>query len=119
MIAIAISLAWHLFWMFGVRVAVAPRDAWAVKFSKVAFLGPILERGALEVRLARGERTFLEKRYLEIARGMAAVTEEAPAMPSLPDLAESDIYAAVDAELLPLMKEAVSSSKLEPAYGAE
>ena len=115
-LAIAVSLAWHLFWMFAVNVVVAPKNTGGVKFSKVSFLGPILERGALEVRVAPSQRTFLERRYLAAAGKMVPVIEEEPEMPSADTLAESDIYVSLDAKLAPLIKEAVSASKLEPNY---
>jgi hypothetical protein len=114
--AIALSLAWHLFWMFAVKVVVAPENKGGIKFSKVSFLGPILERGALEVRVAHGERAFLEKRYLALAGKMIPLTEETPKAPSAGSLAETDAYASIDARLSRVIKEAVSSSKLEPNY---
>ena len=116
-VAIAISLAWHLFWVFGVTVIVAPAKTGAVKFSKVSFLGPILERGALEVRVARGERTFLEKRYLAQISRMAPVIDEAGWYIRPEDLIEKDIHALNGPAVVKAVKEALSASKLEPDYG--
>jgi hypothetical protein len=114
--AIALSLAWHVFWMFAVKVVVTPTNKGGVKFSKVSFLGPILERGALEVRVAHGERAFLEKRCLALAGKMMPLVEEPPKAPSAGSLIETDIYASIDAKLTSVIKEAMSSSKLEPNY---
>ena len=65
-IAILVSAGWHIFWMSAVKVVMAPKDASAVKFSKISFLGPILGKGALEVRFETGERSLLERKFLDI-----------------------------------------------------
>lgn len=72
MTAIAVSLAWHVLWLSAIKIVSAPPDAAPHKFSKVSFLGPIAGRGAIEVRSARGEISFLEERYMA-ALGMPAV----------------------------------------------
>lgn len=67
-IAIAISLAWHLFWISAVTIISKPDNDRYVKFSKVSFLGPILGKGAMEVQARPKERSFLENRYMEAVR---------------------------------------------------
>lgn len=115
LIAIAISLVWHLFCISSVQI-VTPKAASPVKFSRVSFLGPLLERGAIELRLEPKERSFLEKRHLEAVenmhytgtgdaknRSIAYVREETPLF--------------LDREKLPyLVREAVSGPKPEPVY---
>jgi hypothetical protein len=117
--AIIISLAIHLFWMFAVKVVIAPKNAGSVKFSKVSFLGPILEREALEVRVAQTERTFLEKRYLAQIGKMVPIIEEVPVIDRIIELVETDIHISNDANIIAAVREAVSASKLEPDYGIE
>jgi len=67
-IAIAISFAWHLFWISTITIIAKPDKNTFVKFSKVSFLGPILGKGAMEVQARPKERSFLENRYLEAVR---------------------------------------------------
>jgi hypothetical protein len=117
--AIIISAAWHLFCMFAVTVVIAPKNSGSVKFSKVSFLGPILDRGALEVRVAQGERTFLEKRYLAQIGKTAPVIDNVPYEAQHLDLIEHDIHAANGEKIMAAVKDAVSASKLEPDYGIE
>ena len=117
--AIIISLAWHLFWVYGVTVVVDPGKTGTVKFSKISFLGPILERGALEVRVARGERTFLEKRYLAQIGRMVPLIDDAVIDIRPEGLIEKDIHASSGPAVARAVKEALSASKLEPDYGIE
>jgi len=108
-IAVGLSLACHLCWLSVFRV-VAPTVTRPVKFSKVAFLGPILDRGIMEVRVTARERTFLENRYLELIQGSsvaAATPRRAPAQ-------EGPVSSAANARLITLIDDAVSGPKLEP-----
>ena len=61
--AILASLIWHVFWLTAVKVIIIPNKVEPVKFSKVSFLGPILAKGTIEVKVAQ-KRSPLEKRYL-------------------------------------------------------
>lgn len=85
MAAIAVSLAWHVLWLSAIKIVSAPAEAAPHKFSKVSFLGPIAGRGAIEVRLALGEISFLEERYMAALR-KSAVPEpgyaDKPAIPA-------------------------------------
>jgi len=62
--AVIFSVAWHIFWLSAVNVVSRPRSAKSVKFSSVSFLGPILERGTLNVSVAPHELSTEEKEYL-------------------------------------------------------
>lgn len=50
-IAFLISLAWHLFWMSAVNVVVLPGRYKARELTSVSFLGPLLEKTALDIML--------------------------------------------------------------------
>lgn len=117
--AIAISLFWHFFWMFGVKVIIAPKNSGTVKFSKVSFLGPILERGALEVRMATSERSIIEKRYLAMIGSAAPVLKDEIELPEANDVLETDIHSASASSFSAMAREALSASKLEPDYEME
>jgi len=117
--AILLSVAWHIFWLSIITVVVTPKESKAIKFPKVSFLGPILEKGALEVRLALRERSFLEKRYLAEVQDMAAGQEV-----ELKDLAtkedsRKDFYVLSDATLTALIGKGLSSPKLKPVVSAD
>jgi hypothetical protein len=117
--AIAISLFWHFFWIFGVKVIIAPKNSGTVKFSKVSFLGPILERGALEVRMATSERSIIEKRYLTMIGSTVPVLKDEIGLPEAADVPETDIHSASGADLSAAAREALGASKLEPDYKME
>jgi hypothetical protein len=117
--AIVISLFWHFFWMFGVKVIIAPKNSGTVKFSRISFLGPILDRGALEVRMGANERSLPEKRYLAMIGSLAPVLADQVEIPAAVDIVETDIHAAMASGLTSALKEALSASKLEPDYKIE
>jgi len=54
--AFLISVAWHLFIMFGVTIVVLPVNFQLGKTSTVSFLGPILEKTAFEIMLNQKAR---------------------------------------------------------------
>lgn len=108
-LAILLSIAWHVFWLSVITVVAAPRQT-QVKFSKVSFLGPILERGALDVRIEPRERSFLEKRYMAGIEKLSALHEAGQASQK----ARSVKYAS-DKGLRALVEEAVGGVKLEPS----
>lgn len=113
LIAIGVAFASHLVWLT-VFTIVAPRTHSPVRFSRVAFLGPVLERGAMEVRMSPRERTFLENRYLDMMARSAAPDGSAPAA-VLPENAASP----ADARLTDLIVSAVAGTKLEPPQEIE
>ena len=118
-LAVSISVGLHIFWLSVVKVVVKPPKAQTIKFSKVSFIGPVLDRGMFEVRIEPRERDFLEKRYMQdvsrlpMAQGRQ-LTEEAFAKEG----AERIFSSATDGKLFQLIEDAVSASKLEPEYGA-
>ena len=117
-IAIAASLAWHIFCLSAVKIVSGPEPKSTVKYSKVAFLGPILSTVSMEVRAAPAGRSFLETRFRDIAE-RASYSEEAPAIP--PDLkfnsrSTGDI---TDRRLSAVIDGAVSGDKFEPDFPAE
>lgn len=64
-LAILISLVWHIAWLSMVKVVVVPNRTNSVKFSKISFLGTLLSKGTSTLTAQPREQTFLEKRYLE------------------------------------------------------
>jgi type II secretory pathway component PulC len=117
--AIILSIMWHIFWLSIITVVVTPKESRPIKFPKVSFLGPILEKGALEVRLALRERSFLEKRYLAKVQDMAAGQEM-----ELKDLAtkedsRKDFYVLSDGNLTALIEKGLSSPKLKPVVSTD
>lgn len=113
-----ISLFWHLFWLSAIKIVTVPGATQPVKFSKVSFLGPILEHGAIELGLKPQDRSFLEKRYPLIMDSMLNWSEQTG--PSgleygVPD----DIHFSGDDKLEILIGEAVRGNKLEPVYDTE
>jgi hypothetical protein len=117
-IAIIASAVWHIFWLSIVNVVAVQKESSAVKYSKVSFLGPILERGALEVRIEPSQRSFLEKRYLDLAEKDVTIGDVS-VIAGGKEPEGKDYFALSDEKLSGLIKDAVSASKLEPAYGME
>lgn len=116
--AMLISLFWHLFWLSAVKIVTAPGATKPIKFSKVSFLGPILERGAIELGLKPHDRSFLEKRYPLITYDML----NRPGQTGGADLEYGtldDIRFHSDNKLEGLIGEAVRGDKLEPVYDTE
>ena len=72
--AIVISLAWHLFWISVLNVTVSGSGSGSVKYSKVYFLGPLIDRGPLQTGFVARERGYLEKRAFERSRYQDPVT---------------------------------------------
>jgi hypothetical protein len=118
-IAVAASVAWHLFWLFAIKIDISPRQTKEVKFSKVSFLGPILDIGAVELRVEPPQRSFLEKRYMgRVARIPYGVQESAKDVhPRYDPNASSGIIEERDIPLL--INEALDARKSEPAYGTD
>ncbi len=80
-----ISALLHFFWMSVVTVVVTPSDIERAKFSEVFFLGPLLEKAHLELRVQLKNPTPLERKYLD------------------------DVIRMVDIEYLPRKKSSVPS----------
>lgn len=107
-LAILSSIALHIFWLSIVRVVVTPNKTGPVKFSKVSFLGPIMTKGMLQVGIRPRERSFLERRYLSIAReGFSPLVKVSSDSPYRQ-------VRSVDKKLDALIGDAISASKIEP-----
>jgi hypothetical protein len=118
-LAISISLALHIFWLSALKVVVQLPKKEPIKFSKVSFLGPILERGMFEVRIEPRQRDFLEKRYLRSIGRISASAAPAAGRGIYPEEALDDAFFALNnGKMSALIQDAVSGSKLEPDYGA-
>ncbi|MFA5146311.1 MAG: hypothetical protein WC515_02895 [Candidatus Omnitrophota bacterium] len=117
--AFAASLVLHVFWLSMVTVVSPPVDAKKTRFSKVAFLGPILERGVFKVGIGPRERTFLEERYFKninsIETSFSDKVKTAPAAVFRPTPAKGDENRADRERLLDLVEGAVTGHKAEPS----
>lgn len=118
-IAIAISLAWHLFWISTVTIIAKPDKNAFVKFSKVSFLGPILGKGAMEVQARPKERSFLENRYLEAARSAASDLEENMIGGGRDYDVSPDLFHSRNESMSLLIDGALNAEKPQAGYGAD
>jgi len=115
-LALGVSLLWHLFWLSAVKIVSAPKQHAPVKFSKVSFLGPFLERGAINLRVQPKERAFLEKRYTDLSSGIVGDDTSGE------DISARKYEPGVNADsltergLVALIDEALSGAKEEPGY---
>jgi hypothetical protein len=118
-LAIAVSLVWHLFWLSTVKIVSGPVRREAVKFSKVSFLGPILSGISMDLRAAPASRSFLERRY----RAMTAAAFSRDGQPGMGAASKHDADAAPSKETVGgfslAIDDAVSGEKLECDYPAE
>jgi hypothetical protein len=133
-VAVIVSAIWHLFWLSAITVVSSPQAGPRVKFSKVSFLGPILEAAPTQMQAAPAERSPLEKRYLA-GVGRAALrpdippagrsgTKEAPQADSAfasarrdpPDWTRADFDILKDGKLSDLIRSAVGESRVEPPF---
>ena len=116
--AIAGSLAWHIFCLSAVKVVSSPMPKSPVRFSKVAFLGPILSRVDMDLCAAPTSRSILETRFRKMvsalpADGIAGDSFQDPVSGSL-------IYARTDDHgLSQMVDETVTDEKPEPDFQAE
>lgn len=111
-IAIVVSLIWHGFWLSTLTI-VAPVTKEHVKFSKVAFLGPILDRGVMEVRVKARERSFLENRYISLMYDIPGQ----PAAIQDYGISGNVTSSAFNRAIIRMVDDAVSGPKLEPPAG--
>lgn len=111
--AILISLLWHLFWLSTIAIVSRP-DVRNVRFSKVSFLGPLLGKGAMELAVRPKERSFLEERYIAVAKLLQTPTAGIINVPVGYE-SGSDPFHARDEKLIALIDEALSGEKLEPS----
>ena len=114
--AVLLSLFLHVFWIAAVKIVATHPASERVKFSKVSFLGPILERGMLEVRIEPRQRDLLEKRYLHDVDALNAAFRAQEARRGCADKAGEAPFRGTDDTLPAQVKDAVSGPKLQPAY---
>lgn len=111
--SILISLAVHLFWLSAIKVVAVMKETRPIKFSKVSFLGPIPERGVLEVGIGPRERTFLEERVFEKSHTLITISASRPQ--GLDRQAEDvNDHMLHDKKLTGFIENALDSSKLQP-----
>ena len=115
MIALAISLAGHLFWLSAVKIVSTPASKAPVKFSKIAFLGPILARIDMEVRASPAERSLLEIRYRNMM-GEMFYDEDRSAKFADPKYESREIPGRADQELSNVIDGVIAGEKIEPDY---
>jgi len=113
--AILFSAIWHIFWLSAFTVVVVPKVKKPVKFSSVAFLGPILDSSVLSVNVKSYERTEQEARYLD-SIGMTwvflsadATMGVADAIPVFDALSEAD-----EEDFMALAISRIDADKMEP-----
>lgn len=111
--AILISVAWHIFWICMISVVVTSGERNPIKFSKVSFLGPILERGVLEVKIRPRERSVLEKRDASVIKNLSE-GKIAQAAGERDWSIEGWDAKGSDIALTHLIEEALNGSKIEP-----
>jgi hypothetical protein len=112
--AILFSAIWHTFWLSAFTVIVVPKVEKTVKFSNVSFLGPILEKGVLNVNVKAHERTSLENSYLTSIATQPALKEKRPLYDDhvLPPL--DIISCGNDERLTALAVDKIDTDKIEP-----
>jgi hypothetical protein len=69
-LAIAISLAWHLFWISALKVVASPTPSRSPGLGRVSFLGPTSFGRGMEMKLSPKKSSLLEKRYLARLEGV-------------------------------------------------
>ena len=115
-IAIFASFLWHIFWMSTITIVSRPDNLRPVKFSKVSFLGPLLGKGAMELRIAPKEHSFLEKRYISEANRLAL--QSGGLVPSAfgTGKSDSDAYHLRNDGMTASIDNALGGEKFEPSY---
>jgi len=118
-IAIAISFAWHFFWISTVTIISKPDKNALVKFSKVSFLGPILGKGSMEVQARPKERSFLENRYMDAARSAVYYSETYRAGEERESYGSPDRYHSRSESMSILIDGALNERKPQAGPGAD
>jgi hypothetical protein len=119
-LAIAASLAWHLFWISAVKVVPAKAGPAQAKYSKVSFLGQIFSKAGLGVREEGVTLSPAEKRYNALSAASAARAVIDDSLSGDPAAGrEADVPAMADAagKMRYMTEDAVSGPKIEPDRG--
>ena len=117
-LAISVSLAWHIFCLYSVKIISAPAHKEAGQFSKVSFLGPILSRVSMEVRATPAERSLLERRYKKMAGAVYHDVDGAMSQAS-PGRDNGAVVERADTRVASVIDETVNVDKMEPDYPVE
>ncbi|MFH1190176.1 MAG: hypothetical protein V1682_05730 [Candidatus Omnitrophota bacterium] len=118
MAAIAVSLACHVFWLSAVKIVSGQPPKSSIRFSKVAFLGPILSGIDMEVRVTPASREMLEIRYRKMA-GRTFYEEDMPAKTHALSYEGPVVFSRTDRTLASVIGYAAAGKKLEPDFPAE
>ena len=115
-LAILISLVWHITWLSMIKVVVVPNRTNPVKFSKVSFLGTLLSKGASTPLTAQPkEQTFLEKRYLtKIGKRPYSDSSAEKSTYTKYEKRTEGSHTLSDQSLKGLIETAISDVKIEP-----
>lgn len=115
-LAILISLIWHVAWLSMIKVVVVPNRTIPVKFSKVSFLGTLLSKGAGTPLTAQPrEQAFLEKHYLSnLGRGPYGDNPAEKSTYVKYERRAEESHALRDQSLKGLIEMAISDVKIEP-----
>ena len=112
-IAIFASLLWHLFWISTIKIVSSADSALNVRFSRVSFLGPLLG-GAMDLQARPKERSFLEKRYIAMAKRSAQEERFRTKIDVNGYDAGNDAYHLKDDGMTGSVDEVLSGEKIEP-----
>ena len=114
--AILFSAVWHIFWLSAFTVVTVPKIKKPVKFSSVSFLGPILDRGILNVNVKEREQTILEKKYFaSVVNGPDFLRGEGIARDSyVLSVFDEALSYGDDGELAALIAVRIDTDKIEP-----
>ena len=102
-----------------VTIVSSPASTRSVKFSKVSFLGPLLGKGSMELQARPKERSFLEIRYLGLARHLPQIPGQAVRTDADSSGDGDDAYHLRDERMTAFIDDALNGEKLEPAYEEE
>ncbi len=103
------SICWHAIWLSAIKI-VAPAAREPVKFSTAAFLGPVPDVGAMEVRMAPSGKTFLETRLSSYIYGIGR-----PGSGILGNKFEADAEPKeLDRKMIYLINNSVGGDKVDP-----
>ncbi len=118
-LAILLSFVWNAFWFSAVKVVVRPSQKEPVKFPQASFLGLPLGKAAMEVRAEPRTPSFLEERYLKMAKSARGHEGLAVMPPYFKEGLGLSEQATGENRLTYFIDEAISGLKSEPAYPAE
>lgn len=121
LLALILSLIWHIFWLSVIKVVAASEPKSSVKFSRVSFLGPILTKDNAGLRVEPKKLSFLEKHYFKTIEIL--INTDIDSGRSLRDprdyMPDSGSRPPGEDVMASLVDKAISGQKLEPGYAAD